>query len=151
MVEDLSKNYKLSENYTIKKTGTSIELTAKIEGSEFSLYDNFHSSSFGYVINATYTDGIDIVYAENYKMKADLWMEDSFNSATFVKNGTIELDPLDNTCIFDFQTIANSNLSYCLPSYNESSPISCDQTIKKFYIRYIEKYGNPIIERQGHD
>ena len=53
LVEDLSKNYKLSENYTIKKTGTSIELTAKIEGSEFSLYDNFHSSSFGYVINAT--------------------------------------------------------------------------------------------------
>lgn len=148
LLADLKKNYTLTQAFDITRSGSNIIITAKQVGVQSSIYDLSSSTDFGYIINASHTDGTDASYAENYKMRADVWMETTWNSNVFENIGSIEKDPLNNVCVFDFQDPLNANLQYNLPEYNATEVFVCDTVIKNFYINYIEKYGSPVTPRQ---
>lgn len=147
LLVDFAKNYKLTENYTFVLIGTSIHFIARKNGNDYQMYGDFVSLNFGYTKD-TFTVADDEEYAPNYKMKADLWMENAFNVGDFSKKATIELDPLNSRCIFDFKTEINAFLQYDLPSYGQTACSTCTNVIKRFYLRYLEKYGSPISNRQ---
>lgn len=149
LVEDILKNYKIKENYRVITVGSSISFEALVKSPDYDLYTNFAIANFGYVKDAvTHAEGSAPVYAENYKMRADLWMETEFGSGTFEKKATKELDPLDNKCIFDFQIEINANLEYFIPPYGTAAAANCNSVIKSFYFNYLEKYGSPVLPRQ---
>lgn len=149
LLVDLKKNYKLSQTFIMSiSSSTKIAFFSKVSGTQYALHANFSSLNFGYVDSGTYDNGSDTTYNQNYKMRADLYMESGFRENDFSKISTQELDPLENKCIFYFQEEINANLKFNLPDYNSTDPLSCTTVLKRFYIQYIEKYGSPVLPRQ---
>lgn len=148
LVEDLNKNYILSENFLITLSGTAdIVFTAKNSGTKYAIYDNFATSNFGYELFATHSDGTDEVIAANYKMHVDLFIENTFHSDTFSKIAALDLDPFDDKCNFYLEEYLNANLNFHIPDYDDAGIREAEETIKRFYFTYHEKYGSPVVQR----
>lgn len=149
LIVDMMKNYDFSENFTVTNDGTGkLTITAINVGTEFALHPNFATLNFGYQDSA-HNDGSDKVFAPNYKMRADLWMESAYGEGDYAKVATQELDPVLNKywiCDFDFQTEVNANLSYDLPAYAQTGITACLQVVKRFFVRFLEKFGSPVAD-----
>ncbi len=154
VIEDMEKNYIFSETFNlIALSGGAyaggIGIVSKQKGVDFDLYVGFSQTDSGFVKDTIFrVIGTDPVYSENYKMKADVWLETLLYADDFVKVGTQDRDPLDNKCKFDFQDELNGNLSYDFPTYSQTAPSICYHVLRRFYIRYFEKYGNPVLPQK---
>lgn len=87
----------------------------------------------------------------NYKMLLDVYIESIHNSAVYSKIGTQELDPVNNSCIFDISRIVNAYLQYQLPASYYILPFKNNVSIKKFFVRYTEKYGSPVATKKVYE
>lgn len=151
VIEDMNKNFLFSDTFsTLLITGGAytggIFIYSKKYGTQYDIYTDFAETNSGFnkVTALLHIGGIDPLYSQNYKMYAEIWME-TLTAETFTKIGSKLLDPLDNVCIFDFQTIANANLAYDLPTYSQTAASACLNVMRRFYFRYLERYGNPVL------
>lgn len=145
----LNTNYLLNNDFTIVPSGDVIILQANNVGMEYDLNVHFTESNVG-CTNYSHIDGTSEVYNDNYKMRLDVWMESQKDSNDFRKVGSMELDPIDDECIFDVQEIVNANLDYNLPDYGQVISALCPDVIKRYYVKFLEKYGNPVSNREVH-
>jgi hypothetical protein len=151
LVVDLNKNVKLSNNFTIEVVSTSsVRLIAKIKGTSYVLRDFFATTNFGYELDSTPQIVLDTVYNQNYKMHVDVFVENTHLSGTYIKAGSSELDPLNNICTFYVEEFLNANLEYYIPNHGDNTINQCTKNIKRFYVEYYEKFGNPVVPRIKH-
>jgi hypothetical protein len=124
---------------------------AKNTGTDYDIGTNFASVNTGFVAY-TSTAGSNDVYAENYKMRADLMVETTHGSDTYTVIGSKALDPISNVCVFDFQAMADNYLSYAIPTYIQTeASITNNTVIRRFKTRYFERYGDPAVEKEVTD
>jgi hypothetical protein len=146
-------NYSLSEYFNIT-WGTQvgdvyISIEAKTNDLEFDLWETSLTGT-GYSIEIFDTPS-PIQLQDNYKMFVDVYVETVHANALYEKVGTQELDPVDNICLFDISKMVNAKLSYQLPAFNETSILRNFQTMKRFYVRYAEKYGSPVAIKKAYE
>lgn len=142
LAEDFAYNYKLSDNYRIEAVGDNVVFTAKKKGIAYDLTADSVFTSTGFAPD-TPTLPIEEEFAENYKMKADLYMESEFEADDFEKIISQELDPINNRAYFDFAQQIDAHLDYDLPTYNQTTASQCNNVIKRFFVKYLEKFGSP--------
>lgn len=97
------------------------------------------------------TNDIRIVAKENYKLWMELFVETEANSGVYIKKIVSPKEPNDiNQVNLDLQKFIDVNLQYTLPNFGNyiafSNPFFCPQTCKKFYVKIIERYGEPVAD-----
>lgn len=150
VIEDMSKNKTLTNAFNMVATtggayANGIWLVAKEFGSKYALKDDFTQSGSGF---DKYIDGFeggnDPDYAENYSMNTELYIEDTLYSNTFRKISEQNLKPdASYRCAFYLNDAIDSNLSYFLPSFSGTTPQRVTGALKRYYVRYCQRYGNP--------
>lgn len=149
LVQYFKLNYTLNDLYEITQVYDYVHFVARNVGTE---YDLANSQVFdtGYSMDRPSSPG-DVVVQDNYKMFIDVFIESEHNLEDYEKIGTQELDPVDSICIFDISRIVNAYLEYKLPNPGTIIPFENKSSIKKFFIRYAEKYGNPVLPKKVYE
>jgi len=141
-VADLKLNYLLFSNYYIAAFGSEIGFIARQTGSD---WDLTIVSTVTNLTVATPAGGVDEVLQENIKLLCDVYVEDVLNSGLFNKIVGFELDPdEDGAATFYIQSALRSRTGIDFPDYGLTAPVKCINNNKRYYVKYAEKYGDPV-------
>jgi len=140
VAEDIAKNRYVADAYDITVNGSGVLLTAKETGSDWSFVsptENVTDLTFG-----TNTAGVTEVKRENFVVALDVYLETTYKSGTYVKVSSQELTPIDNYANFDIHDCLHAYLTKDLPDYAANTITRCNNILKRYKIRYSEKYGD---------
>lgn len=141
VVSDLKTNRYLREYFNITYTTTTITVEAKEVGSDFTTLS--FCSATGIAITTT-TGGVDKTTAENYKMRVDLFAETYLNADDFELIASMEGEPFSGYADFDSSEILRRTFTVPdLPDWEEDDVVKCTKMLKRYYLVYTERYGDP--------
>jgi len=148
MVNVLNSHYVFHNHYVATYINTtSFGIAAREVGSAFNL-------SFGG--NVTFSTGvsqagINRVYRENFGILAELWVETSFASGEY-NLITTQLKVPDEFSQIEFNWQKNLDavvaIEADLPDLFATSPNYCSNHLRKYYIKYAEQWGAPVVTRK---
>lgn len=147
MVAEWQQNYTLYQNFDIFYAGSSqVNLTAK--------YPADISPSLSHTISnissTSKSSGSDKQVESNHSVILDIWMEQTLNGGDFEHLATLEKAVQegasnDHARFFIQEILANDYLQPDLPEYDNFSEIGIGgQQIKRFFLKYAEKKGDPV-------
>jgi hypothetical protein len=146
LITYLKKNV-LFERYFLfipdSSTPGNFAISSKYEGSDYNFSAGFSQNNSG-LYQIYHVAGTDKVYAANYKMANELWIETTNNSGVYELAGNLYQNVLDNKSVFYLQVVINSFLQYDLPTYNQQLFSECLNVFKRYYVKYWEQYGTPV-------
>ncbi len=86
----------------------------------------------------------------NFRIVLELYIEQGYNSDNWELAITEAMEPLnDSIVIFDLSDKLQAYLTEDLPDFNQSGTTmkKCQHTIKRYYIVYYERYGEPPVSQ----
>lgn len=139
IAEDIAKNYYINDSFDITVNGSGVLLTAKETGEEYSFLSPAEAATD--ITLGTNTAGVTEVVNENFMVALDVLMETTYKSDSYLKIHSQELKPIANTTIFELQDALHAYLEYDLPTFEQTTITRCNNILKRYKIRYAEKYG----------
>lgn len=147
-IDYINDNYKMSNNFIVDYlyfgSVDCIRLRTRTKDS------NKQVTRTGTVslTEAPFTSATSIVTVPNYSMLLEVWLEQVYGGGTFDKVAELEMPPTNNPdpiAEFDLSKILSSYLDFDFPLYGQDTITKCTHNQRNYYIRYAEKFGDPIV------
>ncbi len=144
---DFLTNWYLRDLYDITYNATSITFTAKEVGADYTTVS--FCSATGISIS-TMTAGTDRTLADNYRMRVDIYAESEYEADDFAHVASVEGEPIPGYADFDSSELLRATFSEPdLPAYIETTVVKSTKMLKRYYLVYSERYGNPSVMKKA--
>lgn len=152
LVEDFNTNYYLYRDFVIAVNSgdnTKIDIEARATGEKYTLTV---TNGLTDISTDSNTAGVDTAYRDNFKIAADLYVENIETSA-YEKVASEYSPDSDSTVVMDF----SENLKHVFTSIDEidlemgSTLELTPGPIRKYYIKYAERFGSPSVYQKAYE
>lgn len=145
LAADIATNYTIADKYDITTDSSHVILTAKETGTTWSFISPSDTATD--IAMGTNTAGVTEVTRENFRICLDVYMETTYGSGTYTKIHSDELIPISNVCKFNLQSALHMYMGTDKPAYAQSTITLCTGILRRYKIRYAEKYGtDPVYQ-----
>ncbi len=146
LAADFATNYSLADAYDITSDSSHVILTAKATGTAYSFISPSETSTD--IAIGTNTAGVDEVVRENFRIALDVYLEETYESGTYIKIHSQELIPINNICEFNIQSALHRYMGTDRPTNNLGSITLCTGILRRYKIRYAEKFGTNAVYQE---
>lgn len=139
LAQDFATNYHIATNYDITTNSGNVIFEAKEAGSAYSFLapsDTANAIAFG-----TNVAGVDEEQKPNFRIALDVYMEQTYGSGTYTKIHGKEQIPVNLACLFNIQDAIHRYMGSDLPAYGLAAITLCTGILRRYKIRYAEKFG----------
>lgn len=147
LAADFATNYHIADAYDITTDATAVIFTAKQAGTAY----NFISPSDTTTDLAigTNTVGVDEVLREDFRIALDVYLEETYASGTYTKVHSKQQIPVSNACLFNIADALHRYMGTDKPTYGLAAITLCTGILRRYKIRYAEKYSSVTDEYMG--
>jgi len=156
LVAYFERNYLVFEDFVI--TYDNSGATEKIIFTAREVGVDYTTGFTGAPTNVTFpagTAGVDQTLQDNAKIKSEVWLEENFDADDFIKILDADHSPVpdddlsqDASIKVDVMDVINRYLKkdfqLDFPAVDLDSTYACQYIMRKFYLRFGERYGDPI-------
>lgn len=150
VLTDIITNSSILTNYSVTYVGSGgFQFEAINPGPSYTMSTSTTTGtglSFTNIINGT-TNYLSNVPRPNYKIGIDLLVERSATSGVFDVKFSSDKEPVNNRVRFDLAPVLNVFLQHYFPDPLLAVGTLCDQTSKRFFVKFKEFYGTPAVEQ----
>ena len=147
---DLEANFLLTRDFDLTRTTAdslpAIQFQAKEKGLKFSMEFTESLSWIGEFLDFP---GIDQVFQSNMNQVVQVHVEDIYLSQSFeLKHEEQRVPDLNSKSLFDIHAVLDQFVESNFPTFNQSVITRCDKLIKRYFIRYYERFGLNVTEQK---
>lgn len=146
----IALNYYVNRDFTIAVVGSTITFYARAKGSAYNLLIDITDCS-GFTAGATSQTGSDDTLNSNYKILAQLYVEETWGSGTFSRITELfsDADSSNYATIYLEQILRGLLRDKAdLPTFNQNSITDCSHILRKYKADFSELYGDtPAVQK----